>query len=84
METVKLRDVIDKHDYTKDVLSYHTGRLNKEKIDAAIEAIGITVPLPTKVSFHLYKMNDLTVDDVWIITWLPLANKYAVEKLTLK
>jgi len=84
MATVKLRDLISENDYGRDILSYHTGGLTKAKIDTAVEAAGYTTPLPNKVSFHLYKMNATTPTDVWLVTWIPMMSKYAVEKLTLK
>jgi len=79
-----LREIIKKNDLMGEVLSYHTGALNASKIDTAVEALGYTVPLPNKVSFHLYKMSGLSATDVWLVTWLPIMAKYAVEKLTLK
>ena len=84
MARVRLRDLIGEEDYERDILSYHTGGLNRAKIDTAVQAAGYTTPLPNKVSFHLYKMDNGTPTDVWLVVWLPLVNKYAVEKLTLK
>jgi len=81
---MELADILKEHDLTGEVLSYHTGGLTKNKIDTALEAGGYTVPLPNKVSFHLYKMDGTTATDVWLVTWLPIMDKYAVEKLTLK
>ena len=84
---VELKDIIRENDLTGEVLSYHTGGLTKVKIDTAVVANGFTVPLPNKVSFHLYKMEATTppsATDVWLVTWLPIMAKYAVEKLTLK
>jgi len=79
-----LREIIKENDLTGEVLSFHTGALTRAKIDTAVEASGHTVPLPTKVSFHLYKMNGTTATEVWLVTWMPIMDKYAVEKLTLK
>jgi len=84
MATVKLSKLIRENDYGEDILSYHTGGLNKAKIDTAVQAAGYTTPLPHKVSFHLYKMNGTTPTDVWLVTWIPMMSQYAVEKLTLK
>jgi len=80
----ELREILNKNDLTGEVLSYHTGGLNAPKIDVALEAGGYTVPLPNKVTFHLYKMHNTTATDVWLVTWLPIMAKYAIEKLTLK
>lgn len=84
MANVKLSTLIAENDYERDILSYHEGGLNKSKIDVAVEAAGYPVPLPNKVSFHLYKMDNETPTDVWLITWIPMMSQYAVEKLTLK
>ena len=81
---VRLSKLIRENDYAEDILSYHTGGLNKNKIDTAIQAAGYTTPLPHKVTFHLYKMNNTTATDVWLVTWHPLLNGYSVEKLTIK
>jgi len=84
MATVKLSELIAENDYERDILSYHTGGLNKPKINAAVQAAGFATPLPNKVSFHLYKMNGAIPTDVWLVTWIPMMSQYAVEKLTLK
>ncbi len=68
----------------EEIYSYHTGGLNRAKIDNALQASGYTVPLPSKASFHLYKMDSVGVQDVFLITWSPMADKYGVEKLSLK
>ena len=81
---MELKDILENNDLTGEVLSYHNGALTKHKIDIAVEASGHTVPLPHKVSFHLYKMHNTNATDVWLVTWLPIMGKYAVEKLTLK
>jgi len=79
-----LRDILKENDLVGDILSYHTGALNRAKIDTAVEANGYTLPLPNKVTFHLYKMNGTTATDVWLVTWFPMMDKYAVEKLMMK
>ena len=84
MATAKLSVLIKENDYSEDILSYHTGGLNKSKIDTAIEANGYTIPLPHKITFHLYKMNGTTPTDVWLCTWHPMMGAYSVEKLTIK
>ena len=80
----ELRTILKENDLTGEVLSYHTGALTKAKIDTALQANGYTVPLPNKVSFHLYKMSGSMATDVWLVTWFPLMGKYGVEKLTMK
>ena len=84
MNEVKLRELLTTEDYTAEILSYHHGALNRAKIDTALNASGYTTPLPRKVSFHLYKMNAQGVDDVFMVTWFPMATAYGIEKLTLK
>ena len=80
----ELREIIKENDLTGEVLSYHTGALTKTKINTALQANGYVVPLPTKVSFNLYKMNGASATDVWLVTWLPLMGQYGIEKLGLK
>jgi len=79
----ELADIIKHNDFVGEVLSYHTGNLSASKIDTALMASGYTVPLPNKVSFHLYKMNGAQATAVWLVTWMPLMGEYATEKLTL-
>ena len=81
---MELRKILMENDLGGDILSYHTGGLNRAKIDTAVEANGFTLPLPNKVTFHLYKMRNTTATDVWLITWIPIMDSYAVEKLSLK
>ena len=80
----EIADILKYNDFVGEVLSYHTGNLSADKIDTALMASGYPVPLPNKVSFHLYKMDGSTATAVWLITWMPLMGKYAIVKLTLK
>ena len=80
----RLEKILEEHDLMGEVLSYHTGGLTKAKIDTAVQAKGYTLPLPNKVSFHLYKMDGNNPLDVFLVTWLPLMNAYGIEKLTIK
>ena len=84
MAAVELSTILAEQTFDRDILSYHSGGLNRPKIDVAVEAAGYPTPLPNKVSFHLYKMNNTTPTDVWLVTWIPMMNQYAIEKLTLK
>ena len=80
----ELRTILKENDLTGEILSYHTGALTKAKIDTALQANGYTVPLPNKVSFHLYKMSGSMATDVWLVIWFPLMGKYGIEKLEMK
>ena len=80
----ELSDIIKHNDLMGEVISYHSGGLSRKDIDIALEANGYTLPLPNKVSFHLYKMNGLAVSAIFMVTWFPIADVYGMEKLTLK
>ena len=75
------------NDLMGEVLSSHSGGLNRNKIDAALVDNGYTIPLPNKVSFHLFNGSDM-----YMVTWFPnipnggsnQTGKYGFEKLTLK
>ena len=47
------------NDLMGEVLSSHTGVLNRRKIDSALVENGYTLPLPNKVSFHLFNGADM-------------------------
>ena len=81
---MELRKILEENDLGGDILSYHSGGLTKAKIDTALVAAGHSVPVPQKVTFHLYKMNGINVSDVFLVSWLPLIDGYGIEKLTLK
>ena len=76
---VNLRDIIKENDLMGEILSTHSGIINKAKIDIALVANGYTIPLPNKVSFHMFNGSDMH-----LVTWFPHIGKYGIEKLTLK
>ena len=78
---VNLRDILKEYDLMGEVVTPLGGTLTRAKIDQALTDDGYTMPLPNKVSFHLYQNTD---DKLFLVTWFPTLDAYAVEKLTLK
>ena len=54
---VNLRDILKENDLMGEVSTPAGGTLTRAKIDAALTQNGYTLPLPNKVSFHLYQVT---------------------------
>lgn len=69
------------NDLVGELTTTDGGTLTRAKIDDALVQNGYTLPLPNKVSFHLYQV---TTSNMYLVTWFPLLDKYGYEKLTMK
>ena len=78
---VKLIDIMRENDLIGEVVTPDGGHLNRARIDQALIDDGYTLPLPNKVTFHLYQN---TVDKMYLVTWTPALDCYWVEKLSKK
>ena len=78
---VNLRDILRENDLVGEVLSAIplTNTPSRVNIELALVAGGYTLPLPNKVSFHLFDGSKM-----FLVTWFPALDKYGYEKLTLK
>jgi hypothetical protein len=77
---VDLRGILRENDLMGEVLATSLGNTpNRAKIDDALLDNGYTLPLPNKVSFHLFDGSRM-----FMVTWFPHLDKYGYEKLTMK
>ena len=77
---VKLSDLMRDNDYVGKVVGVNFGNNpNRNKIDQVLANNGYTLPLASKVSFHMYDGNKM-----FIVTWFPDLDEYGYEKLTMK
>jgi hypothetical protein len=75
-----LRDILKENDLMGEILATSLGNApTRTKIDNALLDNGYTLPLPNKVSFHLFDGSRM-----FMVTWFPHLDKYGYEKLTMK
>ena len=78
---VNLRAILKENDLVGEVVTpILSNTPSRADIDGALTADGYTLPLPNKVSFHLFGLNG----KMFLVTWFPTLDKYGYEKLTLK
>ena len=76
----ELQTILKDNDFVGEVLGASLpAKPSKLDIDQALAMAGHTLPLPNKVSFHLFDGSKM-----FIVTWFPAISKYGYEKLTLK
>ncbi len=78
----ELRNLLIDNDFKIGLSAEIHGGLTREKIDDAIAAAGVPLPLKNQVSFTLYDTTG--TPRMFLCTWFPEHNFYAVTKMQIK
>lgn len=78
----ELKDILEDNDFKVSLSAEIYGGLTREKIEAAIAAAGIDLPLKNQVSFTLYDTTG--TPRMFLCIWFPEHNFYAIQKMQIK